>query len=862
MDANECVQQNTHPDSQQTISLINDMFGWWRTNDRLELHNLHSDLIRKVFTPSFLVGIQIPPALNYFEHIVPATDAHRSIIKALYVFANEHSLGDSSLETMEKLRVVTRAVLTAPGYFRQSYKMMKSLTSNYDNRELPTDVSDDVNFVKDMENYYNYDEDKLAGFQWALLELTHRLASFQYKRYQGDFYKRIQTRSGFKTLAFQKHISIETFVYENTAYDFDFSVFKRLEENGTAAKRLIEYLTVRVVSEAPFLVENEDLRSFEGDDFGRGSGVYNCRFDMFFPYIMMDHWSEMAQEVQFLRRLLGHRSPDGLSEYVCTAPSVKKDVALIHLDCEFPHCILTETRQISNSVFRVPIYMQPLENGFDMDAISEVGGELVVPSRWRKAMEQECIFDDDQVDMYHNSSIEEELADALVAELCKQTCDNDSSQNIGAVWYRVDRQSKRRVIANFTRVRHQRMEMMAESAQDFLFFPLTESQPSSFRKTSFLFAGEDEPLSEHVQLYIPLCTPAFRDHFIISKDLATKVLEAQIFIHEFFIPAKYKGETVFFKICTGRNWSECPVPVLETILQCQNLALYDKFFVKGHLGRTLFPVGDLDAYEATLMFEGEGGTGKSTILKIQMMLDPTHLIGIMSPNIEKQFGMSILANTRVCYCAEVGSEMKLPQEEWQISCSGERGSYAQKFGKPLVCNWKAQWVWAGNSKPPYNNDELQVTRRTMGVRMNEPIKQRKTDITKRMQKDLGMLLRGETLAYFLLLNMFKNTQPLSVVERLPYAFKHYYQTGRREADPVLDFLLCKEYVKVDPQARMSLEEFRSLFEKYRMDNNVTKKWNVKMCYKAFRDQCVKLVQDMVVGVEPIRQDIQDVTMCG
>ena len=67
------------------------------------------------------------------------------------------------------------------------------------------------------------------------------------------------------------------------------------------------------------------------------------------------------------------------------------------------------------------------------------------------------------------------------------------------------------------------------------------------------------------------------------------------------------------------------------------------------------------------------------MLKVQQQFWPPHLRGILSSNMQPQFGMSAVCKARAVFCNEVSAELNIVQEEWQTSVSGEWGSYAVKF---------------------------------------------------------------------------------------------------------------------------------------------------------------------------------------
>ena len=124
---------------------------------------------------------------------------------------------------------------------------------------------------------------------------------------------------------------------------------------------------------------------------------------------------------------------------------------------------------------------------------------------------------------------------------------------------------------------------------------------------------------------------------------------------------------------------------MDHIYNCQKFVEFDRLMLYGLKGRTLFEVGEEDDAEMTLMIEGIGGCGKSTIMKVQQSFGSPHQRGILSPNVEPLFGMSRVVNAKAIFCNEVSGDLSIVQEEWQTAVSGEFGSYAVKNKDPIVC---------------------------------------------------------------------------------------------------------------------------------------------------------------------------------
>ena len=190
--------------------------------------------------------------------------------------------------------------------------------------------------MKGAETILQYDATKLDAFQ---LELREQLESEHYRRADQKFFRRVKTVNGETTLAFEEATTIEAWVGDRCNYNYNFTAWMRSTRPSCNFYNIVKYLSDRPLPEAPDLKEHPFLRSFAGDQVGRGSGVYDCESDMFFPYSSQNRWKEMAAEVEEARR----RYHPG---YKCKAPGMH-DTALLHLHCSFPYDIHREVMDVA-----------------------------------------------------------------------------------------------------------------------------------------------------------------------------------------------------------------------------------------------------------------------------------------------------------------------------------------------------------------------------------------------------------------------------------------------------------------------------------------------------------------------------------
>jgi len=246
-------------------------------------------------------------------------------------------------------------------YVMQLTSLMHYLTPGDTNRKYMGDRK----VLEAMDSLFDVNSNDNTTFQKLFLELRKRLETCGYRREGKDFYKRVTTNSGMTTYAFKKEANILEFIHSNASYIQGLDAWRWLTNPPSNASRMYDFMSEHPLCEAPDIKVNKDLRSYEGDEYGRGSGLYDARHDMFFPYALQSEWQHMAELVTTVRRSAPHRARwqthalrnymkdndkpckknDELPPYVCKAPN-PHDVAVQHMaQNDFPYDIFSETAQ-------------------------------------------------------------------------------------------------------------------------------------------------------------------------------------------------------------------------------------------------------------------------------------------------------------------------------------------------------------------------------------------------------------------------------------------------------------------------------------------------------------------------------------
>lgn len=632
------------------------------------------------------------------------------------------------------------------------------------------------------ENMHNYDPSDLKPFHKVFLYLRPILEACQYRRAKDMFFHRV-TIGDIATLAYDEALLITTFVSNYTAHYTNFSMWKTITQTPVVRDMVVRHLTNEPLLEAPDLDPCLYLRSYAGDEFGRGCGVYDSRTDVFFPYCEKDRWANIASMATEARgrlhtwNLLAQRAwrgPRDSTKYWCTAPS-DQDVAIVHLQSTFTHDIAAE-----------------LDESIDTP----------LHQCWREAFHFECAGRELQCG---------ELAGQIASRV-----DCAEAPPVGAAWVVTDARGAAGTPCDDAALE----EILLEAYEAGKQLRLTEEQQ---RRHGPFTDSSCVPLGDALFAMPAPCShrkPRARlTHEEWTAAWGARPLPGQ---HDYFVCGA--GDTKrYFLQDTGATWHDCHTPELDQIFRCQHFADHDRFWIYALLGRLFFEVGELDEFEMTLFFEGIGGSGKSTILRAMMGFWPKHLLGILSSNMQPQFGMGSLAHAVVCMCTEVSEDLNLPQEEWQDATGGAQLCLAVKNKEPLTVTWRSQFLWAGNNFPKaWKNAQLQVSRRLAGVGLNESVKPRDASVPKKIEANRAALQRRCILAYFTWLHLVGNLDPMSREDRMPPAFLDYFRRGQRLSNPLTEFLANDKYVVMDPRQCMLFDSFKQRYNSYLSDEGMPK----------------------------------------
>lgn len=233
----------------------------------------------------------------------------------------------------------------------------------------------------------------------------------------------------------------------------------------------------------------------------------------------------------------------------------------------------------------------------------------------------------------------------------------------------------------------------------------------------------DEAL-RYLQNYdVPKLPTLVRDRDLISFANGVLELTAGVFTPYSEITPATTEKTARHHI--PQTYTGCSdTPLLDQVLSAQ--FEHDVAEVLcGMLGRLLFKVGQLDAWQVMPYLVGVGGTGKSLILTIvQHMFSPT-AVGNLAAKREEIFGNANLVSKEIVIGRDMPAKLSgsLPQEIMQSMVSGESMEINRKNNTSLnVVAWTAAMLLASNHLPDYINTGGNIARRILSFWMYNMVK--------------------------------------------------------------------------------------------------------------------------------------------
>ena len=183
------------------------------------------------------------------------------------------------------------------------------------------------------ESLYYHDAKNLTSFQNVLLFTLSRFEANDYRKCGDGVLKRVLTKhpEPYKTLAYKVQCTIKDEVYKLTK-EQSWTMWKMFTNPDSNPDRIVKHITESWQAEFPeYDVGNGHYMSFE-------DGVYDMRYDLFFPYGHEHRWETIAQKVFRRRRDAQHPGPPE----AYPVPSPTEASCVNHIEMDFGYDIENE----------------------------------------------------------------------------------------------------------------------------------------------------------------------------------------------------------------------------------------------------------------------------------------------------------------------------------------------------------------------------------------------------------------------------------------------------------------------------------------------------------------------------------------
>lgn len=160
------------------------------------------------------------------------------------------------------------------------------------------------------------------------------------------------------------------------------------------------------------------------------------------------------------------------------------------------------------------------------------------------------------------------------------------------------------------------------------------------------------------------------------------------------------------------DWRDIPTPHLHCIMDYQQwpAEVCDWLYIA--LGRLLYDVNEMDGWQIIPFMLGSASSGKSTVtLKVAKLFYEHADVGVLSNNIERQFGISAFWDKTLFCGPEIKGDLKVEQAEFQSIVSGESVQISAKHKKAFTVEWSTPGILAGNEVPQFSDNAGSVQRR-------------------------------------------------------------------------------------------------------------------------------------------------------
>lgn len=279
------------------------------------------------------------------------------------------------------------------------------------------------------------------------------------------------------------------------------------------------------------------------------------------------------------------------------------------------------------------------------------------------------------------------------------------------------------------------------------------------------------------------------------------------------------------------DWRDIPTPRLHSIMDYQEWPadVCDWMYIL--LGRLLYNVGERDGWQVIPFMHGQASSGKSTIvLKVAKMFYEPADVGVLSNNVERQFGISAFWD-KLLFCGpEIKGDLKIEQAEFQSIVSGESVQVAAKHKKAFTVEWNTPGILAGNEVPNFTDNAGSVQRRLLVFSFLNTVVNGDMKLADKLAAELPSILLKCNRAYLEASHKWGSRNVWTV---LP----DYFQNTREEmaqAVNSIEAFLASQDVTIGADLCCLFDDFRDAWRSFSVANGYTQHTKGPTTHNLFR----------------------------
>ena len=235
--------------------------------------------------------------------------------------------------------------------------------------------------------------------------------------------------------------------------------------------------------------------------------------------------------------------------------------------------------------------------------------------------------------------------------------------------------------------------------------------------------------------------------------------------------------------------------------------------------RLIYEIDDKDGWQIVFFIQGQAGTGKSTyVLNVCKQFYEDEDVGIMSNNIQRQFGLSDLVDKMIYIAPEIKRDFSMEQGEFQSIVSGDKVTINIKFKQSRFETWKIPGVLAGNESPDFIDNSGSIQRRIVSIKFTEKVKEGDLMLGKKLRDELPNILQKCNKIY--LEKSLKHGRS-NIWTVLPKYFENTRDLLAQATNPLIHFL-CSGKLEFGKDLYIPEKTFVQLFNTHCNDNNYSR----------------------------------------